>query len=206
MNEFKNCRNIIWDFDGVIMDSMPIRERGFVETLAGYPSSQVSKLVGYHRANGGLSRYAKFRYFFEEIRAEKVSEKRIQQCADLFSQIMLNHLIDPNLLIGETVDFIRANYKKYNFHIASGSDEKELRRICGELELTPYFISIKGSPIPKVELVRSIIEGSGYRLKETCLIGDSINDLEAAKANHIDFFGYNNPTLKQVSSNYISMF
>ena len=34
-----------------------------------------------------------------------------------------------------------------------------------------------------------------YKRKETCLIGDSINDLEAAKLNEIEFYGYNNPSL-----------
>ena len=34
-----------------------------------------------------------------------------------------------------------------------------------------------------------------YKREETCLIGDSINDLEAAKFNKIQFYGYNNPSL-----------
>jgi phosphoglycolate phosphatase-like HAD superfamily hydrolase len=38
---------------------------------------------------------------------------------------------------------------------------------------------------------------------ETILIGDSINDYEAAKANNIDFYGFNNPNLASISSQYL---
>ncbi|MCH5322634.1 MAG: hypothetical protein J1E31_03515 [Helicobacter sp.] len=45
-----------------------------------------------------------------------------------------------------------------------------------------------------------------YTPQETILIGDSINDYEAANANHIDFYGYNNISLKQHSKRYIVSF
>jgi phosphoglycolate phosphatase-like HAD superfamily hydrolase len=38
------------------------------------------------------------------------------------------------------------------------------------------------------------------------LIGDSINDYEAAEESNIDFYGYNNEELKEVSKKYINNF
>ena len=93
----------------------------------------------------------------------------------------------------------------YDMHVVSGSDQKELRTICDHLELSTYFKSIHGSPTPKTELVKNLIQDNEYTLQTTCLIGDSINDFEAAKQNEIDFFGYNNNQLVNICS-YISQF
>ncbi len=58
-------KNILWDFDGVILDSMPIREYGFRKIFENYDISLVDKLINYHKRNGGLSRYVKIKYFYE---------------------------------------------------------------------------------------------------------------------------------------------
>ena len=92
-------RYIIWDFDGVILNSDAIRELGFVETLNKFPKDQVNLLLNYHRDNGGLSRYNKFRYFYEKILDAEVSEERINELAKAFSEIMLSKLTDKKLLI-----------------------------------------------------------------------------------------------------------
>ncbi|MFV8322671.1 HAD family hydrolase [Flavobacterium sp. LB3P21] len=203
MDKFKT---ILWDFDGVIMDSMPIRDKGFEIVLKGYPKEQVFLLMEYHRSNGGLSRYNKFRYFFEEIRKESITDAEIKVLADEFSVVMLENLLDSNLLIEDSLKFIMDNYSKYNMHIVSGSDGNELRYICEALGLSKYFISIHGSPTPKKELVKQVMISNNYNKVEICLIGDSFNDFEAAEANNILFYGYNNKKLLDLSVRYIQSF
>jgi phosphoglycolate phosphatase-like HAD superfamily hydrolase len=205
MKKLSEYNTILWDFDGVIMDSMPIREKGFQLVLADYPEDQVEQLMTYHRQNGGLSRYHKFRYFFEEIRKESISKKEIEILADRFSKVMLENLLNPELLILDSVNFIRKNYMNFTMHVVSGSDQKELRLICDQLELSNYFKSIHGSPTPKTELVKNLIQEYEYTRRTTCLIGDSINDFEAANQNEIDFFGFNNNSIKDLGV-YISEF
>ena len=190
-----NIKTIFWDFDGVIMNSNAVRDRGFEEVLKDYPQDQVSKLMTFHQENGGLSRYVKFRYFFEEVRGESITEEEVNSWAQKFSEIMLTSLNNKNLLIEETVQFIKANYKDYNMHIVSGSDQKELRFLNKELGTSEYFISIHGSPTPKKQLVTDLISKHEYELENACLIGDSINDYEAAEHNGIAFYGYNNRAL-----------
>ena len=57
--------------------------------------------------------------------------------------------------------------------------------------------------MPKNQLVKKILSINNYDLNTTILIGDSINDYEAAKDNKIDFYGFNNPDLKKISKNYL---
>lgn len=186
---------IFWDFDGVLMNSNAIRDKGFEMVLANYPKDQVRQLMDFHQANGGLSRYVKFRCFFEEVRGEKITDEEVQAWADQFSEIMLANLINKDLLIKETNDFVKANYQNYKMHIVSGSDGNELRKICEGVGINNYFKTIEGSPTPKKKLVADILEKENYKSDECVLIGDSFNDYEAAKHNKILFMGYNSKSV-----------
>jgi phosphoglycolate phosphatase-like HAD superfamily hydrolase len=197
---------ILWDFDGVIMDSNAVRDIGFKKVLVEYPKESINELMKFHHKNGGLSRYVKFRYFFEDILNQEVSDEKIQELANSFSLIMKSLLVNPQLLIEDSLGFIKSNFENYNMHIVSGSDQNELRFLCSEMKLNHYFKSIHGSPTAKKELVKHVIENNNY-IKENCiLIGDSINDYEAAKDNGIDFAGYNNESLLGLTKIYISDF
>lgn len=190
---------ILWDFDGVIMESNAIRDLGFQEVLKDFPKSEVEKLMDFHKSNGGLSRYVKFRYFFEEVRGEPIGEKAVQQWADKFSQIMMRLLINEDLLIPEITEFIKENHHRLKMHIVSGSDQDELREICSRLGINQYFKSIHGSPKPKKEWVKTIINSENYHPSVCVLIGDSINDYEAARENGIKFCAYNNSAVEEFS-------
>lgn len=189
-------KHIIWDFDGVILNSNKVRDLGFERVLKDYPAEQVQQLLAFHRTNGGLSRYIKFEYFFTEVRKEAVKKNKVIQLSAKFSEIMRALLVNPNLLIADTINFIKKYHKQYQMHIASGSDENELRFLCERLGIKNYFISIHGSPLPKTMIVNNILQTYKYSNEETCLIGDSRNDIEAAMSNEISFYGYNNLALK----------
>jgi phosphoglycolate phosphatase-like HAD superfamily hydrolase len=197
---------ILWDFDGVIINSNPARTLGFKKVLEDFPNDQVEKLLDFHNDNGGLSRYVKFRYFYEEIRGEEVDEHQIQNLANQFSLIMKQILTNPQLLIQDSVSFIQHNCSQIQMHIVSGSDRQELRFLCEKLGISNCFKSISGSPTPKTELVRYLVESEIIDPQITCLIGDSINDFEAANDNNIDFFGFNNPELIGFGIGFINDF
>ena len=148
-----NKEVILWDFDGVILNSMPVRDQGFIEVLQHFPAHQVEALLTYHRKNGGLSRYVKFRYFYEEILKQSITEEEVLKLADSFSVIMKKLLTNKDLLIQDSMQFIETHYAQYKMHIVSGSDQNELRFLCKELGVDHYFISIHGSPTAKKILI-----------------------------------------------------
>lgn len=199
-------KNVLWDFDGVIIDSMTIRDYGFREIFKEFDKVLVEKLIEYHSINGGLSRFHKIRYFFNEILKKDIDDKEVKIYADKFSLIMRKELVKSKYFILDSVNFIKENYKKYNFHIVSGSEHDELNFLCQKLQINHYFHSINGSPTPKIELVKNLLIKENYKKSETILIGDSVNDYEAAVKNNIEFYGYNNKKLKNISQGYINSF
>lgn len=197
---------IFWDFDGVLMDSNALRDRGFEEVLADYPPDQVAALLDFHRANGGLSRYVKFRYFIEEIRGENLSQEMLDNLTSRFSAVMRTLLVDPDLLISETIEVVKQYHQSVPMHIVSGSDQEELRYLCRSLHIADYFRSIHGSPTPKTEWVARLMSQHGYPAEDCVLIGDSVNDYEAAIENEISFVAYNNPDLLSMATKTMKEF
>jgi len=204
--EFKEFDIILFDFDGVILDSMKVRDLGFRTIFQDYPEKQVEALIKYHRQNGGLSRYVKIRYFFERILFQPITEEEVNQWAEKYSIIMREKLPNKEYLIADSVNFIKANHQKYEFHIVSGSDHKELNFLCKELGLTAYFKTISGSPTPKTTLVHTVLRDYDYQASDCILVGDSINDFDSALANGVRFWGYNNPKLANHGELYLNQF
>ena len=200
-----NIKNILWDFDGVILDSMKVRDFGFRQIFNKFDKNKVDELISYHNFNGGLSRFHKIKYFYNKLLNKTIAEKQVQRYADSFTVIMKKELSNPKHLIEDSVKFIKSHYRDYNFHIVSGSEHNELNYLCEKLNLAKYFKSINGSPTAKINLVKSLLEKENYKKNETILIGDSFNDFEAAQINSIKFYGYNNIDVRSLDE-YIETF
>ena len=57
---------IILDFDGVILESVSVKTEAF-RTLFSFAPEYVEEIVKFHKDNGGMSRFDKFRYIFDHI-------------------------------------------------------------------------------------------------------------------------------------------
>ncbi len=58
---------IVFDFDGVILESAQIKTETFADVVKDYPKEQADAFVAYHITHMGISRHVKFQYFIEEI-------------------------------------------------------------------------------------------------------------------------------------------
>ena len=81
-------KNILWDFDGVILNSMKIKGDGFVELFQDYDKKLINQLEKYHYNNGGISRFEKIKYFFNEILKQEISNDDVLNLADEFAKII----------------------------------------------------------------------------------------------------------------------
>ena len=197
-------KTIFWDFDGVIIDSMKIKGDGFIELFENYNLEQVRLLEKYHYANGGISRFDKIKYFYNQILKKDVSEEKIN-LSNKFASIIKEKIFNKDILIRESLIFIEKNFIDYNFHIVSGADHNELNSLCKYFKIEQYFKSINGSPTKKHVLLKNVINEFKYIPEEIVFIGDAMTDYNAAKKNKIKFYGYNNEELKKFG-NYIEKF
>jgi len=181
-------QHIIFDFDGVLVESNAIRFNGFRKLFKNYPENQVEKLVTYAKANGGVSRYKKIKYFFNVIRREQISPESVNDWAIQFSELVTQDIEDAKPVKG-SLEFLENYCNLFDFAIVSGSDQKELRQICKKRGISHFFKIILGSPIEKEENIAILLSKLNWKHEKSLYVGDSSNDLEAAKANQLDFVG-----------------
>lgn len=179
---------IVFDFDGVILESASIKTEAFAEVVREYPKSQAEAFIAYHRDHMGISRHVKFRYFIEEILKQTYSETAERRLADRFAEIVFTRVMECPFVPGAK-DFLERNYRKYDLYVASGTPEEELKNIVEGRNLDFFFKKIYGAPMKKEEIVEVVCKTGGYRKEEMCFVGDALTDKNAAECTGLKFIG-----------------
>lgn len=179
-------KTVIFDFDGVIVDSVNIKTDAFRELFSEYSNDIVNKIGEHHLQNGGMSRFEKISFYFQEFINEELSKDRLELLCTKFSEIVFQKVVKCDFIQG-SIEFIENNYSKFRFFIVSGTPQGELIKIVQERKIDKYFIEVLGSPQSKEKNIEILINKYGLEIKEVLFIGDSINDFKAAVENDILF-------------------
>ena len=176
---------IIFDFDGVILESADIKTSAFRELFSGYPC-EVEKIVEYHSENAGISRYVKFRHFYENMLKIHLSKEEELELGEKFSKIVLKKVLEAPFVAG-ALEFLSGPNCLYHFFIASGTPEEELHRILRARNIDKYFKEAHGSPKEKPDIINDILKRHCLKPKEVVYIGDAESDRRAAKETDVFF-------------------
>ncbi len=176
---------IIFDFDGVIVESRDIKTEAFRQLFADYPD-KVDQIINYHLTNMGISRYVKFRYFYEQILGQKLSTNKEAELGERFSKLVLDEVLNASLVPGADT-FLRENYGYFQFFIASGTPEEELRHIVTYRGLDSYFKGIYGAPRKKSEIIEYVLVKYDLSRGKVVFVGDADSDRVAAEQTGVHF-------------------
>jgi phosphoglycolate phosphatase-like HAD superfamily hydrolase len=185
MNRFKA---IIFDYDGVIAESVNVKTDAFAEIYKPYGQDVVNKVIRHHEANGGISRFDKFRIYHNEYLGLEIGQSMVDELANQFSELVLQKVIDAPYVQG-AFEYISSNYCNYDFYISTGTPTSEIEIILQRKGLRKYFKSVFGSPEKKEIHVNKILDTNNYNKREIVFIGDAITDRDAARINGIEFIG-----------------
>ena len=67
-------RAIVFDFDGVLVDSVHIKTKAFEKLFKNEEEEKVQQFLAFHKKHGGVSREEKVRYFYSNILRRSLSE------------------------------------------------------------------------------------------------------------------------------------
>jgi len=180
---------IIFDFDGVIVESGDIKTEAFAELYRQYGVSIMQAAVAYHRANGGMSRYLKFRYFQQHLlNKPPLTEEEERSLDQQFSRLVMQAVIRSEAVAGAE-RLIETASQLMPLFIASGTPEKELCGIVEQRGLAPFFTAVRGAPALKQEIIAEIIATYNFDVQRVLMIGDALIDYESAQQNAIAFLG-----------------
>jgi len=186
VKEIYDYKHVIFDCDGVILQSNKIKTKAFEETLKEESPENISKFITYHKNNGGISRFIKFEYFYKKIKKEKNYSKMAEMAIRCYAEIIQNKLINAKYVPGFIGIIKYLNKNKIPCYIISGGEQKELKHIFKMRGIYNCFNKILGSPTSKNNHLKNLISSNEIN-NSTILFGDSFLDMQAALNNMIDF-------------------
>ena len=179
-------KGIIFDFDGVIAESVQVKTDAFASLYEKYGDNIVTKVIEHHEANGGMSRFEKIRLYHGSYLKKVITNEEIEELANQFSKLVVEKVIDSPYVPG-VFKYIQKCYEKYNLFISTGTPTNEMYQILGGREISKYFVEVYGSPDEKSTHISKIMSKYNYYPDELIFYGDANADIDAAEQAKIPF-------------------
>ena len=184
-NPLNYYNSILFDCDGVLLNSNNIKTEAFYLSALKYGDKVANKFKKYHLENGGKSRYEKFNYLLNKL-------LKIELQNDDLDKLLLHYsnLITSSLVACEMVDNLTELRKishRSQWYVVSGGKQSELRQIFQKRNIDHFFSGgIHGSPDPKERIFDRLIK-TNHDFYPAIYFGDSKYDYEVSKIYNIDF-------------------
>jgi len=177
----------VFDCDGVLLDSNPIKSGAFFETVREFGDESATALVDYHKARGGETRQAKFAYFVESILGLDLEDERelVARLVERFGEICRAELRRCPMIPGaeKYLEGLPTSARRF---VVTGGGEDEVRAVFRERSLDRHFDLILGNPASKLENMQRL-EGEGRFVGRGVYFGDAQLDWELAERFGLDF-------------------
>ena len=187
----EQSKSIIYDFDGVILDSVDVKTGAFAEIYRDCDPSTLKLILKHHKTYEGISRYKKFHYYENFILKSNCNEERIEELAKRFHEIVFNKVVAADYIYGAKEFLIKHSKDKKQF-ICTGTPEAEILQIVDRLKISTFFDEIYGSPKTKEVIIDIILNNYELESKDILFFGDALTDYNAANNTGCKFIGIKN--------------
>ncbi|NVJ91854.1 MAG: HAD family hydrolase [Methylocystaceae bacterium] len=189
MSLFDKYKSWFFDFDGVILDSNKVKTDAFFEAAKKYGTPAAQALVDHHVSHGGISRFVKAEYLFNDILKRPAQAGEIDQFLTDFAKAVTKGLMTCAQTPGLN-SLMSGPLKNIPCHVISGSMQTELRDLMEKRDILGYFDNVFGSPDSKDHIFARELK-NGTIQQPAVYIGDSLYDFEMADKYGLDFiFAY----------------
>ena len=194
MIDLSKYKNVILDFDGVILDANSQRKLNMKLVLDENLNQELSILTyDYFSKNSGVSRNVKLGKF---IKDKFILNKVLKE----YYELNLSTLPKCQLVKG-VKEFIVKYHNSKKIFILTGADEEEVKILVSNKNLNNYIFYLGGGPKSKIQHLKEIqLEG------DTIFFGDSKYDNFTASEYKFDFVfvnGYTNTKEKNLEYSLI---
>lgn len=184
-----NCQAVFFDFDGVIADSVNVKTLAFGKLFRGYGAEIEKKVVDYHLENGGVSRFDKFRHYYENFLKKSITDKEIDKLSLRFSDMVVQDVIDAPFIKGAYETLCQLHNLEIPMYVVSGTPQDEIQQIVEKKGLFHFFVGVYGSPRKKWDITEEILSNNRYERSLCLFIGDAMSDYCAAQKCGMKFLG-----------------
>lgn len=182
----------VFDFDGVIVDSEPIKQAGYRYMFSDHgesvPEEAVNEAIK-EFAGGKGDRFDIIRSTLRRTRGAEVPDTEVRAYATKYATSVTGRMRALNVSKSNRVALADLG-SRFPLYINSMTPEDELTRTVKELGIDPYFKGIFGTPASKIENLRRIAALEGAKPHELVFIGDGLGDMRAAKEYGCNFLAF----------------
>ena len=189
LKKTEECSMLIFDFDGVLADSVEVKTEAFSAMYAGYGDQVRIRVIDHHRKNGGMSRYEKFKFYHFNFLGKKLNNKEVKSLARQFSKLVIDKVVESPEIAGAERFLKKHCVGNKVSVINSATPTDEIKEIIKRRGLAKYFTTIVGSPATKIDNLNYLMKLQNKSAKECLFFGDAKTDLDAAKECGVDFIG-----------------
>lgn len=177
---------IIFDFDGVILDSARLKTDAFAQVYRSEPPDRVAAVVAYQEQHGGIGRREKFAHFERAVFGRTGDEATVDRLCRQFAGIIEESMLTCAFIPGAQVVLARLE-DRVPMHVVSGMPEEDLKAVIEKRGLSRYFRTVSGSPRSKHAEFLNVMAMEGAQATECLAVGDSPTEFHAARKIGIPF-------------------
>lgn len=176
---------VIFDFDGVILESAGIKGDAFERLFEDHPA-HLEGIRAHHLANLGVSRFEKFDWIYENLLERPLPGDERIELGRRYSSLVLEQTLTCPFVPG-ALEALRRLASNLPLFVASATPHEELVHVIEQRQLSGFFTAAYGSPPAKDRLLAKIVMEGPFQADRVLMIGDGVSDLRAAESNGCPF-------------------
>ncbi len=196
MIEQSQIKALAFDFDGVLADSLPIKDRalqGLFRVHTQDHDDVENRALAVWNRQKGVFRRERLRVTFREVVGLELEGTALNEQVRLYSEAVFEKTVASPWIAGAQEFLLAAPNQPC--YIVSAAPQEEVREVVRRRNMGRFFRSVYGGPEKKWRLLTDIIEKEGCAAAELLFIGDSISDHVAAETVQAAFLGVVAPGL-----------
>lgn len=184
-------RVIALDFDGVVLESVSVKDNAVFNLFPGTTLQQRERVLEVHRKNPGISRPERINLLLTRGLGRRPAKGEVDRLLERFSALVQEEILACPEVPGIR-DFL-ASIKPVPCYIVSAAPSDEVRAAAEARGLSGYFADIFGTPPSKDKTLSEIAGREKAEPGEILFIGDRLPDYQAAKKAGVLFAGRRSP-------------
>jgi len=178
---------ILLDFDGVILDSVPIKDQAFLNLFSDYSVEVQENARRFWSGTRGMDRSKRIQQGFWECTNIKPTGSDLTSLIRRYKVDIERSLISAPWIEG-AIEFL-STPQKYPMFIVSAAPQIEVRNIVVTRGIDRYIHSVFGGPSSKISNIKTIFAKLDQKPEQAIFVGDTLSDFEVAAALFIPFVG-----------------
>lgn len=182
-NAFWGANGVLFDFDGVLVNSNPIKYKCFFELLADADYVSADSLTSFIATRPHASRFEVVDFLTKEGRGPRIELR--EHLLAKYSECTKSRV--SSLRVSPALSALREQDER-KWGLISATEERDMREIALSLGISTFFeLGVFGSPASKESNIGHAVSSSVLRPDDLVMLGDRRSDMVAARNAGVNF-------------------